>query len=477
MSWSIILTVKEMADSESRKGRRAQVEKGIGLVIVIITALGVLFLAFGGLFPTMQTFGIRVPEETLADMQRSYILSACNGWLDAGGLEISYNSQIYDAVRATKLGWDDFCSPNAIKEPMNRCTCVKACTKAVSADKKCSLNPNTYKPDLFVPDEEDPEVGTVTTAAETKEGVSFKRAGTYCVLDFLRSLKEIDRTCRPESDTADIISISTRLAYTHDPISGYGTVEPNNFWGSDGTPIPNIQEMKVTCLATCRVAGGCEGVSLSVNYGCYSYRPPEAIWEIQNKEHCCARSISEYPGSRQIVPAKSIPMTSNRCFDGSTECYRIDDYDLPPYTEIVKVEGSAEGPKYELVRMEDSAQACDRISEGETCTKEFTIRAPDEVFSAVKGASSLENLAVICKGMYQGDEIFSETTPILTVLSSKSIYSRPAWVEAYKAFLCLPTGDEATNLDAPCRRISESMKGTFPGTPYDFSKEARMSCT
>ena len=458
---------------KGRAGRKGDLATVITLVMAVIIAIAVLLLLLGGIFPLMKVLGVDVPTEALVDMKKGYVVSSCSGWLDSGALEISYNPKINDAQKSADLEWDEFCSPEAIKDPMMRCTCAKACTKAVSADKKCQLNPNIFKPDLFTPSTEYPEKGAISTSFESRENVSRKFAPSYCVLDFLKSMKDIDRVCRPESETAGLLVVQTQLRYSK-PIADYGTLKPK---GSTtlvtGDPFPNINEVKVTCQVTCRVPGGCEGTTVSVNYGCKSYRPYPA--SLNAADHCCERSITSYPGS--VIPnaERTIPVSTGRCLGGATECGSIENFrvdsseETNAYSSITFISG--DGAKaLERFQIVETAQTCDPIAEGESCSKEFTIRALDEVFDvdafgSLRGAHSLENNALYCKAVYQGDDIFSTgEPPTLTVLASESAYADILGFSGnvYKNFLCI-------NEDENCNAISQSQAGARPGTPYDMS--------
>ncbi len=457
-----------------RAGRKGDLATVITLVMAAIIAIAVLFFLLGGIFPLIRVIGVDVPTEALVDMKKSYVVSSCSGWLDSGALEISYNPKINDAQKSADLGWDEFCSPDAIRDnPMMRCTCAKACTKAVSADKKCQLNPNIFKPDLFTHSTDDPEKGTISTSFESREGVSRKFAASYCALDFLKSLSEIDRTCRPESETAGLIVVQIQLEYSK-PIADYGTLTPiGSLRTITGDPFPNINEVKVTCRVTCRVPGGCDGTTVSVNYGCKSYRPYWA--SLNSADHCCERSITSYPGS--VIPnaERTIPVSTGRCLGSAGECGSIENFrvesseETNAYSSITFISG--DGAKaLERFQIVEPAQTCDHIAEGESCSKEFTIRALDEVFDvdiggSLRGAHSLENNALYCKAVYQGDDIFStREPPVLTVLAAQSAYYAydTAPGNVYKNFLCI-------NEDENCNAISQSQAGARPGTPYDMS--------
>lgn len=452
-----------------RKGDLATV---ITLVMAVIITIAVLLLLFSGIFPLLRVLGVDVPTDALVDMKKGYVVSSCSGWLDSGALEISYNPKINDAQKSADLEWDEFCSPEAVKDPMMRCTCAKACTKAVSADKKCQLNPNIFKPDLFTPSTDDPERGKISTTFETRENVSRKFAASYCALDFLKSMKDIDRVCRPESETAGLLVVQTELEYSK-RIADYGTLRPkpaiDDPWND---PFPNINEVKVTCQVTCRVPGGCEGTTVSVNYGCISYRP--YYGSTYDADHCCDRSITTYPGSVTPIVERTIPVSTGRCLGGAGECGSIESFrvdsseETNAYSKITFISGDG-ARALERIQIDSTGQACDPIAEGATCTKEFKINSLDEVFEvdafgAFRGFDSLENLGIACKAVYQGDDVFSQTLPKLTVLASDSAYLDIMGLSGNvkKNFLCI-------NEDENCNAISQSQAGARPGTPYDMS--------
>ncbi len=430
-----------METTGARPGRRRRgFEPVIALVVGIIVVLAIVWLIASGVIYKVVP-NLKAPGSVFLEMRKDYLVGSCKGWVDSLGLAASLPEDLAAAIKVNNLHWESFCSKEAIKDPQNKCRCLKACVKSLDAEEACAANPNAYHPGLWTPGA-DGKTGNISSLMGSFDNVEARMAPTYCFLNFLKSLSTVSPSCASESSGGYLVMAGFTVAYKTPKSAGQIATYTDSGGAVD---VPEIRELTASCTVQCRNPEGCDNVVLSLMYKCNKFNGRGAPW-LGDGGHCCDRIAYSYLGD-------------GNCFAGRN-C-GTDPFYQGPVWDVYSVPGWRKA--YETMRTSTPAVALPHINSGKSYTQDFTLYTPQwDVVTPfyANGINDLEENNVMCAASYAGDRLNSVAQTVLVGSVRVNSGIQPDGTE--RKLMCLPGTSD-------CQDIFSRY--------YDLDAERQVACS